>query len=114
LIQVVGTTVDARGVRTIDHIMTGRQHCLPMRGKREIMAQVKDELLVREITSKELQVLVDEYLANGGVITICPPGSALNFRSAMDAPSKTAQLKRPAITRQKRQSPKKAAKTKKK
>lgn len=65
------------------------------------MAQVKDELLVREITSKELQVLVDEYLANGGVITICPPGKALNYRTALDAPSQTAQPKRPVITRKK-------------
>jgi len=43
----------------------------------------KDLIAPREMSSAELKVLVDEYLQRGGKITECPPGVALNFRSAM-------------------------------
>lgn len=36
-----------------------------------------DMLAKKEMTSKELNDLVMEYLKNGGKITTCPPGSAL-------------------------------------
>jgi len=45
------------------------------------MSMNKEMLAPKELTSKELQVLVDEYVANGGVITQCDPGVALNFRT---------------------------------
>ena len=35
----------------------------------------------KSITREELRVLVDEYLANGGKITQCPPGVAYDLRS---------------------------------
>lgn len=37
-------------------------------------------LIQRELTSKEIRELVDEWVAAGNKITICPPGVALNFR----------------------------------
>lgn len=56
----------------------------------------KDLLAPKEITSKELKELVDEWVANGGVIKQCAPGVALNFRSQLADASKPARLKRPA------------------
>jgi hypothetical protein len=41
----------------------------------------KDLLAPKEITCMELKDLVDEWEAQGGKITMCPPGVALNFRS---------------------------------
>lgn len=43
----------------------------------------KELLSPKEMTSAELRVLVDEYVANGGKITQCAPGVALNFRSGI-------------------------------
>lgn len=51
----------------------------------------KELLLPRGMTSAELKVLVDEYVADGGKITIAPPGVALNFR--MSVLDNTEQLK---------------------
>ena len=42
----------------------------------------KDLLAPKEITRAELKALVDEWTEKGGKITQCPPGVALNFRSA--------------------------------
>jgi len=46
------------------------------------MSMNKDLLAPKEITRLELKAMVDEWVANGGVITQCAPGVALNFRSA--------------------------------
>lgn len=46
------------------------------------------------ITREELKALVDEYVANGGKITECKPGTALNYRGGIfesDAVSKPAR-----------------------
>jgi hypothetical protein len=67
------------------------------------MAQVRDELLTKEMTSAELKVLVDEWMAAGGVITQCAPGVALNFRVQLgqpnDTPSHRRSPRRPQIRR---------------
>ena len=46
------------------------------------MTMSKDLLAPKEITRTELKAMVDEWVQNGGVITECEPGVALNFRSA--------------------------------
>jgi hypothetical protein len=46
------------------------------------MSLNKDLLAPKEITRAELKALVDEFVANGGKITQCPEGVALNFRTA--------------------------------
>lgn len=53
----------------------------------------KDLLAPKEITRMELKELVDQWVANGGKITQCPPGVALNFRSA-ELENNPAQNKR--------------------
>lgn len=51
------------------------------------MAAVRDELLAREITRAELQVLVDEWVAAGGKIKQCKPADAYSFHSSPIGPS---------------------------
>lgn len=60
----------------------------------------KDLLAPATITSKELKELVAEYLENGGVITQCEPGVALNFRTILGENGSSGRLKRPAKVRQ--------------
>jgi hypothetical protein len=42
----------------------------------------KELLAPKEITREELEALVAGWVAEGHKITMCPPGVALNFRSA--------------------------------
>lgn len=72
------------------------------------MAQTRDELLERDMTSKEIKALVDEFLANGGVITQCAPGVALNYRSALGDVNASLPTKRAAGISQKRRAGKSA------
>lgn len=67
----------------------------------------KDLLAPKEITRTELKELVDEWVANGGVITECAPGVALNFRT-----SEVPHVARPASVKRliKAKKPKKPAK----
>ena len=46
------------------------------------MTTNKELLAPKEITRVELRQLVDEWVAAGNKITMCPPGVALNFRTA--------------------------------
>jgi len=56
-----------------------------------------DDLLEKDVTSKEVKSLVEEFLENGGKITHCVPGVALNFRATLlkeDDKSKNKKLVR--------------------
>jgi hypothetical protein len=74
------------------------------------MTPVKDEMLLSPLTAKEVRDLVDEWVAAGGVITQCKPGSALNFRSQgiIEDGGASPKLRRP-VTRHR---PRRALKTK--
>lgn len=61
----------------------------------------KELLAPRDMTSAELAALVAEYVADGGVITQCAPGAALNFRHVLGDPDKAPRLKRPLIKKKK-------------
>jgi hypothetical protein len=43
--------------------------------------QNEQGMIQKDITREELRELVEEYLANGGKITQCPPGVAYDLRS---------------------------------
>lgn len=107
--RLVATMVHARIVKSIGYINKQKQKSLLTNEERSPpmneTALSKDLLIPRSITSKELAALVDEYVADGGKITQCPPGAALNFRSVMGDPDKAPKLKRPAPGR-KNQAPK--------
>lgn len=63
----------------------------------------KELLLPRSMTSAELKVLVDEYVADGGKITVAPPSVALNFRmSALDTTEQLKQRKRHTIIKKRK------------
>jgi hypothetical protein len=53
-----------------------------MFNKERSMPEVRDELLVREITRAELKELVDEWVAAGGKIKQCKPADAYSFHMA--------------------------------
>lgn len=59
-----------------------------------LMSALKELLAPKELTSIEVGDLVNEFLANGGKITMCDPGVALNFRSQIDYPHKPVRPKR--------------------
>jgi len=57
----------------------------------------------RPMSSAELKVLVDAYVADGGKITVAPPSVALNFRmSVLDTTEQLKQKRRHSIIKKRK------------
>ena len=77
------------------------------------MAQVRDELLGREITREELKALVDEWVAKGGKIKQCPPAKAYSYNIGENIGSRP-QVKTPTTKKSKSKKAKRAQRVGKK
>lgn len=62
----------------------------------------KELLQPKGITSAELKELVAEYQVRGGVITVCPPGVALNFCASALSDTTEGVKKRFKVIRKKK------------